>query len=164
LARLGSPKAMAARQAQVREAAREAGLELALERIEVLPNTLLAHRLIQYAAQAHGAPAAAALIDGLFTRYFVEAQDIGDPAVLRDAILACGIVPPGPSHAPVQGSEPWLPWLSVPPPPLRAGQGVPQFVFAGRHCITGARTAPVLFGAMQQALATTPRVAVSTGA
>lgn len=162
LARLGDARAVAARRAQVQEAARAAGLELplALERIEVLPNTLAGHRLIQYAAQAHGAAAAGALTEELFTRYFIAAQHIGDPEVLRAAADACGIRAPGPVH----DDAPWLPPPAVPQaPPRWAGQGVPLFVFGGRHGVSGARPAAVLFDAMQQALAFAPRDLAACG-
>ncbi|AEI81375.1 disulfide oxidoreductase [Cupriavidus necator N-1] len=80
---------MALRQAQVCAAAREAGITLEPDRIEVLPNTVLAHRLIRYARQAGGEAAASALIDWLFEGYFLRGEDLGDPRVLHAAAIAC---------------------------------------------------------------------------
>jgi len=156
VARLGSPEAVAARQAQVRDAAREAGVTLALERIEVMPNTVLAHRLVRFAALTHGQATASALIDDLFSRYFMLGQNIGDPVVLRQAAEACGIRTPGPAGTPVSADLDWLPPLDDPyAPPHRPGLGVPHFVFNGTHNVSGARPADALLGAMRRALAAT---------
>ena len=154
VARLGSPQAVAARQAQVRAAAQEAGLTLALERIETFPNTLLAHRLVRFARQAQGALAAAKLVEDLFTRYFVRAENIGDPQVLRLALLECGIATPGEADAPLHHELPWLPPLTDPQEaPQRGVTGVPYFVFNGRQALSGAVPAAVLLQSMHAALA-----------
>ncbi|HZT87865.1 MAG TPA: DsbA family oxidoreductase [Stellaceae bacterium] len=55
------------------------GIDFAFDRIERVPNTLLAHRLIRLAAEAGRADA---VVEALFHGYFVEAADIGDIAVL----------------------------------------------------------------------------------
>jgi predicted DsbA family dithiol-disulfide isomerase len=154
LARLGSPEAVAARQAQVRSAARQAGLALALTDIETFPNTLLAHGLVGYARQEYGACAASALVEQLFTRYFLQAADIGDPRVLRAACQDCGITLPGPPGAPLRHDLPWLPPVPAAQDPLhRGGTGVPLFVFDGALAVSGAQPPSVLLQAMRQALA-----------
>jgi len=152
VARLGSPAAVAARQAQVRAAAEDAGLTLALERIETFPNSLLAHRLVRFARQEHGAGAASNLVENLFTRYFVRAEDIGDAQVLRGALVECGIATPGDPAAPLHHELSWL-------PPLDAAQdaaqrrvtGVPYFVFNGKQVVSGALPPAVLLQAMRLA-------------
>ncbi|MGY2492884.1 DsbA family oxidoreductase [Cupriavidus sp. CP313] len=152
VARLGSPEAVRARQAQVCAAAQEAGLTLALDRIEVFPSTLLAHRLVRFARQQAGAEAASALIGQLFTRYFVEAQNIGDPQVLRQALEACGIPTPT-ADAPVHHDLDWLPPLrDAEDLPLQTGLGVPHFIFNGKHSVSGALPPAALLGAMRDAL------------
>lgn len=154
LARLGGPEALAARQAQVCAAALDAGITLALDRIETFPSTLLAHRLVRHAVRQAGAGAAPALLDELFTRYFMRGENIGDAQVLRRAAAACGIALP---EAGADAGRPDLDWL--PPlhdaedPPLRAGFGVPHLVFNGTHSVSGARPPAVLLEAMQRALA-----------
>lgn len=154
VARLGSPQAVATRQAQVCAAAKEAGLTLALDRIETFPNTLLAHRLVRLARQQAGAEAASALIDNLFTRYFIRAGNIGDPLVLRQAAAECGIPVPDQGDAPGQHDLDWLPTLHDPAdPPFRAGLGVPHFVFNGTHSVSGSRPPAALVEAMHRALA-----------
>lgn len=154
LARLGSPEAVKVRQAQICAAAQEAGLTLALERIETFPSTVLAHRLVRFARQQAGTQAASALIGNLFSRYFLRAQDIGDPHVLRQALEECGIATPGPAGDPVQHDLDWLPALrDAEDPPLRSGLGVPHFIFNGTHSVSGARPPDTLVAGMRQALA-----------
>lgn len=152
--RLGSPAAVAARQAQVQEAALAAGLTLALTRIETFPNTLLAHRVIRFARKECGAQAASALIDNLFTRYFLQGEDIGDSRVLRLALLECGISAPDPVASPLHHDAQWLPPLRDPqdPQPL-GGLGVPHFVFKGGHSLSGAQPPAMLLQAMRRSLA-----------
>jgi predicted DsbA family dithiol-disulfide isomerase len=152
VARLGSRQAVAARQAQVRAAAEAAGLTLALTRIETFPNTLLAHRLVRFARQEAGVAAAAALIDNLFTRYFLQAEDIGDPQVLRQALQECGIATPGPLDAPLHHELRWLPPLHDPQDPPHHGGGVPHFVFNASYAVSGAQPAALLLEAMRRAL------------
>ncbi|NPT57774.1 DsbA family oxidoreductase [Paraburkholderia elongata] len=93
VARLGSPGAVAARRAQVQEAAHAAGIELAFDRIEVMPNTRAAHQLVAWATAANTGAACkpALLIDRLFTAYFMDGEDIGNPDVLERIGLACGL-------------------------------------------------------------------------
>ncbi|SOY42677.1 DsbA family oxidoreductase [Cupriavidus taiwanensis] len=154
LARLGSPAAVAMRQAQVCAAAKEAGLTLALDRIETFPNTLLAHRLVAHARQQAGAGVAALLIDELFQRYFIRAENIGDPQVLRQAAASCGLALPERGDSAAGQDLDWLASLPGPlEPPARAGLGVPCFVFNGTHSVSGARPPEVLLQTMHRALA-----------
>lgn len=160
VARLGSPQAVAVRQAQVIAAAREAGLTLALDRIETFPNTMLAHRLVRFVREQDGAAAAATLVDNLFTRYFMRGANIGDGHVLREALTECGIQSPLEQGAPVQHDMDWLPPLNGPDdPPPRAGLGVPHFVFNGTHSVSGSRPPAALLEAMLRALARAKQIA-----
>jgi predicted DsbA family dithiol-disulfide isomerase len=60
-------------------------------RIEVRPNTAVAHKLVAWSA-ANGAEAQqAALIESLFTAYFMDGEDIGDLSVLQRRALECGL-------------------------------------------------------------------------
>lgn len=64
------------------EAPRQAGAKVGLifnfEQISRAPNTILAHCLLTYAAQE----ARASLLADLYTAYFEEGQDVGDPETL----------------------------------------------------------------------------------
>lgn len=138
--RLGGADAVAARQAQVLEAARRAGVTIAFERIRVLPSTLAAHRLALQAQREapEGSMQAGAMIDALFHEYFVLGHDIGSPAVLQAVAARCGVV--GDAEA-----SP-LPEASTDP------HGVPFFRFGGAVCVEGAQPPEVLVAAMEHAL------------
>jgi predicted DsbA family dithiol-disulfide isomerase len=135
--RLGSAGAVARRQAQVREAARAAGVEIAFERIQVFPNSLDAHRVVAQAQSQGGSARAGAVIDGLFDRYFVRGENIGDAAVLADVRAEHGI---SPSDAAVPDAE------------ARGMHGVPYFLLNDTIAVEGAQRAPLLVEAMLHAL------------
>lgn len=74
--------------APVVEHAEKAGLNINFEGIKKTPNTLDAHRLIHWAGiEGHQN----AVVDALFTAYFVEGRDIGDADVLADIADSCGM-------------------------------------------------------------------------
>ncbi|WP_439120691.1 DsbA family oxidoreductase [Marivita sp.] len=70
------------------EHAEKAGLSINFEGIQKTPNTLDAHRLIHWAGiEGHQN----AVVDALFTAYFVDGRDIGDADVLADIADSCGM-------------------------------------------------------------------------
>ncbi|MCR9107917.1 DsbA family oxidoreductase [Marivita sp. XM-24bin2] len=74
--------------APVVEHAEKAGLKINFEGIEKTPNTLDAHRLIHWAGiEGQQTP----VVDALFSAYFVEGRDIGDPDVLADVADSSGM-------------------------------------------------------------------------
>ena len=152
IARLGSPQAVAARQAQVRAAAQDAGLTLALERIETFPNTLLALRLVRYARQAQGPLAASSLVEDLFARYFMRGENIGEPKVLRQALQECGIAAPdGEAEVSLHHDLEWMPALRDPQEPHEPRiTGVPYFAINGLQGVSGAVPASVLLQGMRR--------------
>jgi predicted DsbA family dithiol-disulfide isomerase len=148
--RLGGPAAVAARRAQVQAAARTAGIEFAFERIALMPNTQLAHRLIDCAGEFGGPEQVAYLIERLFAAYFMEGRNIGAlPALL--AVAAEAGFPAAAIEArlasPGAGDH------------FRARlasdtgiSGVPFFVFNNRLTVSGAQPLASLLAAMEQAL------------
>jgi predicted DsbA family dithiol-disulfide isomerase len=143
--RLGSPDAVAARRLQVREAGRAAGVEFAFDRIRLLPNTGLAHELVARVG-AHGTPAQqAALIDRIFTAFFLEGEDIGRADVL-ERLGAEGGLSPALLRQPVQPG-----WGSRRPGGDAAISGVPFFIFNGTHALSGAAAAESLLETMLRA-------------
>jgi predicted DsbA family dithiol-disulfide isomerase len=135
--RLGSARAVALRQAQVREAARAAGVDIDFERIAVFPNTLAAHGLVAQAERAGGAAAAERVIDALLENYFQLGQDIGSPTTLRSIAGQCGIVEFLPID-PRDGSE--------------ARHGVPTFLFNEAVLVEGAQPPAALLQAMERSM------------
>jgi predicted DsbA family dithiol-disulfide isomerase len=82
----------------------------------------------------------------------VQADDIGDPQVLRQALLECGIATPGEADAPLHHELDWLPPLHDPREVAqRRVTGVPYFAFNGKQAVSGALPPAVLLQAMRLA-------------
>ena len=148
--RLGSPAAVAARRAQVQAAAQTAGIEFAFERIALMPNTQLAHRLIDCAGEFGGAEQVDYLIERLFAAYFMEGRNIGALPVLL-AIAAEAGFPAAAIEARLATPEAGDRFRAR----LAADtgiSGVPFFVFNNRLAVSGAHPPASLLAAMEQAL------------
>ena len=74
--------------AGVTAAAKGVGLEIDYSRVQRVPDTRDAHRLVRWAG---GQGRADAVAEGLFRAYFSEGRDIGDAAVLADIGAAAGM-------------------------------------------------------------------------
>ena len=74
--------------AQVASAAEAAGLQIRHDLMQRTPNTLAAHRLIQFAAEQRRQDA---MVDRLFAAYFVEGRDIGERETLIELAEASGL-------------------------------------------------------------------------
>jgi len=151
VARLGSAEAVAARRAQVQQAARAAGLALAFDRIRVMPNTAAAHDLVACAADIGDDTQRAALIDRVFVAYFIDGEDIGDLAVLQRLALDCGL----PRDAVLRHIEDAQGRRSLRmrrSPARPAVGGVPYFVFDGSTALSGAAGPEVLLDSMLRCL------------
>ncbi|MFN3232309.1 MAG: DsbA family oxidoreductase [Alphaproteobacteria bacterium] len=72
----------------VRAAAEEEGLDFALESQKRLPNTVNSHRLNHW-AQTAGVQDA--VVEGIFKKYFIDGEDIGDPEVLVSVAEEAGM-------------------------------------------------------------------------
>lgn len=148
--RLGGPTAVAARRAQVQAAARTAGIEFAFERIALMPNTQLAHRLIDCAGEFGGPEQVAYLIERLFATYFLEGRNIGALPVLL-AIAAEAGFPAAAIEARLatpEAGDRFRARLAT-----DSGiSGVPFFVFNNRLAVSGAHPPASLLAAMEQAL------------
>ena len=143
--RLGSPQAVAARQAQVRAAAAHAGLSIAFDRIQRFPDTAPAHQLVLLAAQRLGTEAQATLIERLFQGYFQQGRDLGDHAWLLQLAAEWGLdVAEAASR------------LDLPLPQAEPVPGVPFFVFNQRKALSGAQAPSALLQTMHAAVAEAP--------
>ncbi|HEY2751384.1 DsbA family oxidoreductase [Phenylobacterium sp.] len=141
-ARLGGAAAVRARQAQVLSAAREAGCEIAFERIFKMPNTAKAHRLLHFARSA-GPDRLDQLLDRLFQAHFVDGLDIGDAGVLASLAQACGYDRETMAR---RIEDPSLDsgWLG-------AAAGVPLYVFGDGAALSGAHPPATLHAQMRRA-------------
>lgn len=144
--RLGSHQAVAARQAQVRAAAAQAGLSIAFERIRRFPDTAPAHQLVLMAAQRLGTVAQATLIERLFQGYFQQGKDLGNRAWLLQLAAECGL------EAAEAASQ-----LDAPLPRAEQMPGVPLFVFNQHAAVSGAQPPSALLQAMQAAVVEAPQ-------
>lgn len=119
--------------------------------IEVSPNTMNAHRLIRWAAQA-GPGIQGKVVDALFKAYFTDGKDIGNPNVLLDIAAGCGmdkaivaeLLPTDAEEAGVIGEIAQAKKLGI--------TGVPCFIFNQKYAVSGAQTPDVLIEAMQGAM------------
>ena len=127
----------------------------------MMPNTRAAHRLVAWAtaensAAGAGAGAGAAgqpalLIDRLFTAYFMDGKDIGNPDVLERIGLACGLDAAGiADHFAVsrRGEDIALPRS------LQAGEvrGVPHFAIDSAKSLSGAHSSGAILDAMMRSI------------
>lgn len=86
--KFGSDERASGLAAGVTAAAKGAGLDIDYGRVERVPDTRDAHRLVRWAG---GQGRADAVAEGLFRAYFSEGRDIGDAAVLADIGAAAGM-------------------------------------------------------------------------
>ncbi|MDX7950999.1 DsbA family oxidoreductase [Lichenihabitans sp. Uapishka_5] len=124
------------------------GIPFAFDRISRAPNTLDAHRLIRWAATTGRQEA---VVEALFSAYFIEGQDIGDRKILvglagtagLDATLVHRLLMSGTDEADTRAEIASAVRLGV--------SGVPFFIFAGKYAVPGAQDASVLAGAIAKA-------------
>ena len=134
--KFGGKEAAVRAYAPVAEHAEKAGLKIDFEGMTRTPNTLDAHRLIHWAG-IEGKQTAA--VSALFTSYFVEARDIGNPEVLAD--IADGIEMDASVVARLLGSEADRDDIRARDTHSRkmGVASVPTFIVAGRHAVPGAQ-------------------------
>lgn len=138
---------------RVEEAAREAGVPLAFDRIRRAPNTLDAHRLIRWAA-AEGAQTRVAM--EIFARYFGEGDDISDPAVLASIADDCGLDAAAIARL-LAGDADRAEVAREVDEARRAGiTGVPAFIVAGQYAVTGAQPKAFWADVAREVAAATP--------
>jgi predicted DsbA family dithiol-disulfide isomerase len=135
--------------ARVAVAGAEEGIQFQFDRIQEIPNTFEAHRLIWF-ADAKGVQDA--VVDKLFRAYFIDAEDVGDIAVLRrigiesdldsgrlDELFAAG-----------QGTEELIAEESA--ARRRGVHSVPTFFVDGEPVTSGAHKPQLLAGILGPAL------------
>jgi predicted DsbA family dithiol-disulfide isomerase len=134
--RLGGPARAVAAYRNVLEHATQAGITLNLDRIERIPNTLDAHRLIHWAG-LEGAQTR--VVSSLFTAYWTEGRDIGDPEVLCDIADGAGL--DAAMIARLLASEADRDDIRARDANARSQgvTGVPTFIVGRRHAVSGAQ-------------------------
>jgi len=140
--KFGGPLNAQAVYTQIEAAGRQEGIAFAFERLRRTPNTIESHRLIRFALKQAREDA---VVQALFDAYFLRGEDIGDREVLVAAAVTAGIG----AEAARAFLESDLEAEAVRAEDMaarRAGiNGVPCFVFNGRHALAGAHPPEVLF-------------------
>jgi predicted DsbA family dithiol-disulfide isomerase len=153
--RLGGDEAVRRRQAQVSEAARSAGVTINYDRIDTMPNTGDAHRLLALAAELGSQQQRDALLENMLVGYFERGDDLGNGHTLLAYAKDCGFSEQ--QMAPVlEGANPYKSATAV--------SGVPYFAINGKIVATGAQPAPLLLAAMRAELALNHADATTPGA
>jgi predicted DsbA family dithiol-disulfide isomerase len=131
-------------------AARESGITLDLSLQPMMYRTTAAHTLMRH-AETKGTQRAFAR--ALFRKYFLDAANIADPAVLADVAEQHGFTRE--EALELVSSEAELELSSEAAISAAQGgiRGVPFFVFDGKLAVSGAQSVDVLQAAIRQALA-----------
>ncbi|MCC5986641.1 MAG: DsbA family oxidoreductase [Pararhodobacter sp.] len=138
-AKFGGQKGAVDAYLPVQRAADAAGLKIDLARITRTPATLDAHRLIHWAG-LEGRQAA--VVSALFRAYFSEGRDIGETETLADIAAAAGM--DRAMTAMLLAGDADAADIRARDADIRARglAGVPAFVIAGQHVVTGAQESP----------------------
>ncbi|RII40902.1 DsbA family oxidoreductase [Galactobacter valiniphilus] len=127
-------------------------------------NTFTSHRLIQAAAE-HGVQGA--VVDALFSAYFEQGKDVGDPAALKAAVVAAGL-PAEVADAVLADPAAFRDEVAEDiDQAARLGiQGVPFYVIDNKYGVSGAQPEEVFEQALTQVyteLNPAPKLAPLTG-
>ncbi len=137
--KFGDSTRIAKMQGHVEAVGRELGISFALERIERVPNSLNAHRLVRWASGQGGD--SGELVEMLFRSYFEEGLDIGELRVLCEVAQAAGLSRVEARRFLLSDAE-RAPLMAEDREMKRSGiQGVPCFIFEGRYALSGAQPA-----------------------
>lgn len=145
--KFGSTERLANAHRALEERGRQVGIDYAFDRIKRSPNTLDAHRLIRWAADADRQ---GDLVERLFRGYFSEGEDVGDHATLAriageagmDAQVVAERLAGSNDTDEVQGEIAQASQAGI--------SGVPCFIFAGRYAVSGAQPVEALADVIRQ--------------
>ena len=124
--------------ARIAEAAEAAGIDIDFGAIKRTPNTINAHRLIHWAGiEGRQTP----VVSAMFRAYFKEGRDIGDVDVLADLADAAGmdaavvlkLLDTDSDLEDIRARDTWARERGV--------TGVPTFIVAQQHAVSGAQPA-----------------------
>jgi predicted DsbA family dithiol-disulfide isomerase len=136
---------------RVEAAARETGIPLDFANVRRTPSTIAAHTILGHALEKG---TQRALAGSLFSAYFLEGKDIGDPAVLGDIAVTHGFDRDEAIRIATDATELTRTRAEAAASAARGITGVPFFVFGGRVGVNGAQSVDVLRGAIGKAIAT----------
>lgn len=151
LGKLGDFDRLVAMEQMLTESGGKDGIRFRFDRIERIPNTMAAHRLMRFAARTQHDDA---LADRLFSGFFEQGEDIGDASVLADCAASVGMDRTA-ALAFLLGREETEAVASTDALGHQSGiAGVPYFIFDRRYALAGAQE-PVSFLPLFDALMAT---------
>jgi predicted DsbA family dithiol-disulfide isomerase len=152
--KFGSAERAAAGDARVTEAAASVGLTFRSDLMLRTPNTLDAHRLVWFAGQKGPAQFGGiqdTVMNTIFTAYFTQGRDIGDPAVLADCAGEAGLDREEAARF-LAGDLAGREMLAADQAAREAGvNGVPSFFLDGYALFSGAMPADAMAEAFRKA-------------
>jgi predicted DsbA family dithiol-disulfide isomerase len=147
--KFGGPERAQAIYDRVREAGRDDGIAFDFNAIRVSPNTLDAHRVLRWAANA-GEGVQSKLAERLFRLYFEEGANIGNRDVLADAAAECGMERAIVADLLASGLDRDKVEAEIAVAQRMGVTGVPCFIIEGRYAIMGAQEPETLADALKQ--------------
>ncbi|UUJ40896.1 DsbA family oxidoreductase [Pseudomonas extremaustralis] len=145
--RLGDETAARAHLEQVQEAAYRADVQIDLQRIERLPNTANAHRLMEFAAARAGERQVDRLLERLFASYFQHGEDLADRALLLKLASSCGLDAAECEAVLFDDGRPYIARDFVP-----SDRAVPSFAFDQKLTVAGAQPPWLLLAQLNRVL------------
>lgn len=143
---------------QIEDTATEAGINVRFDLIERTPNTFDAHRLIRW---SRSTGQQSVLVHSLFVRYFEKGEDISDRDMLLDCAVAIGMDRDVVAGLFERDADRDLLETEEASAREMGVSGVPTFVVANKHVVTGAQP-PELWARVLDELATKPELQTNT--
>ena len=142
---------------RLREAGAEVGIQFRFDEIEMTPNSVNSHRLIQYAKTHSGNGAFVA--EKLYVAYFLEARNIGDINILEDIAVEAGL--DGKAFNQYIRSDDDRGFILEQDEAIRRQgiTGVPCFIIGGKYAVSGAQPPEIfhqIFDLVHQEALTAP--------
>lgn len=147
--KFGGPEALDGPHQHLAQAGAAAGIDYHFDRITRSPNTIDAHRLLRWAAEAG---AEGPLVEHLFHLYFSDGADIGSHAVLAQAAQDVGMDADAVARDLATDRDRAQVQADIQSASRAGITGVPCFIFDRRAAVMGAQSPEVLVSAIRQAL------------
>ncbi len=127
---------------RIREAGASEGIDFNFEGISHTPNTVDSHRLVRY-AERHDKQDA--VVEALFQAYFMDGRNIGEQDVLTEVAVSAGLEEAA-VRSYLTSNEDADAIRAEDAQARNVGiNGVPCFIFNGRHALPGAQSPEVFF-------------------
>ncbi len=143
----GSKEQIARALEPIKVAGLQDGIEFDFDAIEVMPNTLDAHRVMRWAREVGKA---SEMADRLFSLYFIEGEDIGDIDVLARAAAEVGVMDAFRAQKMLEsGTDMEEVWNEIMEVKELGVKRLPAFIIARKYAILGAEDPVTLAKTLQ---------------